>query len=76
MRKLALVGCGAIGSAVIELLRGDAEVRVTQVIVPAGGHGDAKYDDCTTSIKLAYLIDPGAVLDTSCVAQLPAPFAP
>jgi aspartate dehydrogenase len=32
MRSLAVVGCGAIGSAVIQLLRDDAEVRVTQVI--------------------------------------------
>lgn len=42
MRKLALVGCGAIGSAVIELLRGDAEVRVTQVIVPASHRAEAE----------------------------------
>lgn len=34
MRTLALVGCGAIGSSVIELLRDDREVRITQVIVP------------------------------------------
>lgn len=34
MRKLAVVGCGAIGSSVIELLRNDREVQVTQVIVP------------------------------------------
>jgi aspartate dehydrogenase len=34
MRTLAVVGCGAIGSSVIELLRGDREVQVTQVIVP------------------------------------------
>jgi aspartate dehydrogenase len=42
MRKLALVGCGAIGSAVIELLRGDAEVRVAQVIVPASHRAEAQ----------------------------------
>jgi aspartate dehydrogenase len=42
MRKLALVGCGAIGSAVIELLRNDAEVRVTQVIVPAAHAAEAR----------------------------------
>ena len=34
MRTLAMVGCGAIGSSVLELLRGDEAVRVTQVIVP------------------------------------------
>ena len=33
MRTIAVVGCGAIGSAVIALLRDDADVRVTQVIV-------------------------------------------
>jgi aspartate dehydrogenase len=33
-RHLALVGCGAIGGAVLELLRDDPAVSVTQVIVP------------------------------------------
>lgn len=32
-RKLALVGCGAIGSAVLERLRGDPHLQVTQIVV-------------------------------------------
>lgn len=32
VRKLAVVGCGAIGSAVVQLLRDDDEVIVTQLI--------------------------------------------
>ncbi len=35
MRRLAVIGCGAIGSAVIQLLRDDAEVRVMQVVANA-----------------------------------------
>ncbi len=42
MRKLAIVGCGAIGSAVIALLREDPEVRVTQVIVPIANLDEAR----------------------------------
>lgn len=42
MRQLAVIGCGAIGSSVIELLRGDAEVCVTQVIVPAAALAQAR----------------------------------
>ena len=42
MKRLAIVGCGAIGSAVITLLRNDPEIRVTQVIVPRGSIGDAR----------------------------------
>jgi aspartate dehydrogenase len=42
MRTLAVVGCGAIGSSVIQLLRDDPDVRVTQVIVPASGEADAR----------------------------------
>jgi aspartate dehydrogenase len=42
MRTLAVVGCGAIGSAVIQLLRDDAEVRVTQVIATPHSHDAAR----------------------------------
>jgi aspartate dehydrogenase len=42
VRNLAVIGCGAIGSSVIELLRDDAEVRVTQVIVPASNLAQAR----------------------------------
>lgn len=33
MKQLALIGCGAIARSVIELLRNDPELRVTQVLV-------------------------------------------
>jgi aspartate dehydrogenase len=42
MRRLAVVGCGAIGSAVIQGLRDDAEVRVTQVIATSQSQGVAR----------------------------------
>jgi len=35
--RIALVGCGAIGTAVLELLRGDPALRVTVIVVPAEG---------------------------------------
>ena len=35
MKQLALIGCGAIATAVMELLRDDEHVRVTQLIVRA-----------------------------------------
>jgi aspartate dehydrogenase len=41
-RKLALVGCGAIGSAVLDLLRGEAGFAVTQVVVPAAHAAQAR----------------------------------
>ncbi|MFN0161648.1 MAG: aspartate dehydrogenase [Burkholderiales bacterium] len=40
--RLALIGCGAIGSAALELLRGDAWVLVDQVIVPEFALTDAR----------------------------------
>src|SRR5262245_39176255 len=42
MKKLAVIGCGAIGSAVIELLRDDRRVRVTQVIALPGSQSAAR----------------------------------
>ena len=42
MRTLAVVGCGAIGSSVLALLRDDPEVRVTQVIVPSANLAEAR----------------------------------
>jgi len=36
MLDVTMVGCGAIGRSVIAALEDDADVRVTQVIVPAG----------------------------------------
>ena len=41
-RRLALVGCGAIGSAVVQLLRDDSDLRLTQVVVPAAHAESAK----------------------------------
>lgn len=41
-KSLALVGCGAIARAVIELLRDDPALRVTQVIVQDVGVADAR----------------------------------
>lgn len=35
--SLAMIGCGAIGSAVLQLLQGQSLVRVAQVIVPEEG---------------------------------------
>jgi len=35
--RIALVGCGAIGTAVLELLRDDPALQVTTVVVPADG---------------------------------------
>lgn len=42
MRTLAVIGCGAIGGAVIQWLRDDAEVRVTQVIASRGSQQAAR----------------------------------
>jgi aspartate dehydrogenase len=37
MLRVALIGCGAIGSSVIELLKGDASLAVVAVVVPHEG---------------------------------------
>ena len=34
MKNIALIGCGAIGSSVLELLSGDARLQVRWVLVP------------------------------------------
>lgn len=49
--------------------------HATVVVVPAGGHGNAHGTDCATSVTRAFLAEPTAPLDTSCVASLPPPFA-
>lgn len=41
MLKIAIIGCGAIGSGVLEFLCGDADLRVEQVVLPAGQHDAA-----------------------------------
>jgi pimeloyl-ACP methyl ester carboxylesterase len=50
--------------------------HATVVVNPAGGHGNAFANDCTKGIFGAFLADPDAPLDTSCVAALPPPLAP
>ena len=40
--RIALIGCGAIGTAVLDLLRGDPALRVTFVVVPAEGMAAAQ----------------------------------
>jgi aspartate dehydrogenase len=35
--RIALVGCGAIGTSVLELLKGDAALEVVAIVVPAEG---------------------------------------
>ncbi|QSI30470.1 aspartate dehydrogenase [Variovorax sp. RKNM96] len=40
--RIALVGCGAIGTAVLELLRDDPALRVTAIVVPAEGMAAAQ----------------------------------
>jgi pimeloyl-ACP methyl ester carboxylesterase len=47
----------------------------TVVVVPAGGHGNAFANDCTTAIVDAFLAAPTQQPDTSCAAALPPPFA-
>ena len=50
--------------------------RSTIVMIPAGSHGNATGTPCASSITGAFLDDPSAPPDTSCVASLPPPFAP
>ena len=61
--------------AVADEVRGQFP-NTTVVTVPAGGHVVAWHDDCLRSITLAFSADPTAPLDATCVAHLPAPFAP
>lgn len=42
MRQIALIGCGAIGCAVLEQLRGDSALSVTQVVVPPASQAAAR----------------------------------
>lgn len=43
-KRIALVGCGAIGHAVLELLRQDAAARVVRVVIPARDHVAARLE--------------------------------
>lgn len=40
--RIALVGCGAIGTSVLELLRGDPALKVVAIVVPAEGIATAQ----------------------------------
>jgi aspartate dehydrogenase len=42
MLRVTLIGCGAIGASVLELLHGDADVGVEAVVVPRDGHARAR----------------------------------
>lgn len=41
MLKIAMIGCGAIGASVLELLRDESSLRVETVVLPSGHHADA-----------------------------------
>jgi hypothetical protein len=47
--------------------------NATLVLVPESGHGTIRFSQCAKDITAAYLEDPGADLDTSCVEDLRLP---
>jgi aspartate dehydrogenase len=49
MIRIAMIGCGAIGAGVLELLRDDADLLVDWVVLPPGDHADA----CGSAARLA-----------------------
>ncbi|MGD9945220.1 MAG: aspartate dehydrogenase [Burkholderiaceae bacterium] len=55
--RIALVGCGAIGRAVLELIRGDAAIETAAIVVRPAGVTDAaafaRGIDCTARIESA-----------------------
>ena len=63
MKTIALVGCGAIAQAVMQQLRGDPRLQVTQVLVPEDGLAAAR----ETCARLA----PDAVVATRLNGQRP-----
>ncbi|MCG2594278.1 aspartate dehydrogenase [Ramlibacter sp. XY19] len=42
MLRIAMIGCGAIGAGVLELLHGDADLQVAAVVLPAGAHSEVR----------------------------------
>ncbi|HSV79927.1 MAG TPA: aspartate dehydrogenase [Ramlibacter sp.] len=42
MIRIAMIGCGAIGASVLELLKGDPELVVDCVVLPPGAHAEAQ----------------------------------
>jgi pimeloyl-ACP methyl ester carboxylesterase len=49
--------------------------NTTVVVHPAAGHGFQFVDPCILSITVAFLADPSATLDTSCIQTLQGPFS-
>lgn len=60
MLRMALIGCGAIGSAMLELLQADAGLRTAAIVVPESGMAAAR--------EVAHRFAPGAAV----LAELPA----
>lgn len=61
-KRIALVGCGAIGHAVLELLRGDAAARVVRVVIPARDHVAARLElgSLAPGAEIATAVDLGS----------------
>jgi aspartate dehydrogenase len=49
MIRIAMIGCGAIGAGVLELLKGDRDLSVRWVVLPPGEHASA----CNAAARLA-----------------------
>jgi hypothetical protein len=45
------------------------------LVVPAGGHSSGVLVDCTRLLAATFILNPSAELDTSCIDDLPPPFA-
>ena len=65
MLSVTVIGCGAIGASVLELLHRDADVRVEAVIAPRVAHAQARetLDRYAASAQLLERLDSGAVPD-------------
>jgi aspartate dehydrogenase len=59
--RVALIGCGAIGSSMLELLRSDAGLRIVAIVVPASGSEAAR--------EVARRFAPEAVVQDSVPAE-------
>jgi pimeloyl-ACP methyl ester carboxylesterase len=49
-------------------------LNTTSLVLPAAGHAGGVLVDCTRVLSVAFILDPTADLDTSCVDELPQPF--
>ena len=65
MLSVTMIGCGAIGASVLELLHDDADVRIEAVIAPRPGRGQARetLDRWAPSARLIERLDAAAVPD-------------